>query len=141
MESIAPNWKMKKYQSQYRFDLQVSGIMRIMLRLIQVSEPTAVVSFLLDCSALWVLYICLTNDLSLFITLLYLIIIQNICRGLFQFLQPELLEALQSEYELKYMQLMQNLYFFNSLTLFNICFILAFDLVTHFWGHLFTNCT
>lgn len=64
MESIAPNWKMKKYQSQYRFDLQVSGIMRIMLRLIQVSEPTAVVCFLLDCSALWVLYICLANDLS-----------------------------------------------------------------------------
>lgn len=83
MESTAPNWKMKKYQSQYRFDLQVSGIMRIMLRLIQVSEPTAVVSFLLDCSALWVLYICLANDISLFITLLYLIIIQNICRGLF----------------------------------------------------------
>lgn len=50
MESTAPNWKMKKYQSQYRFGLQVSGIMRIMLRLIQVSEPTAVVSFLLDCS-------------------------------------------------------------------------------------------
>lgn len=83
MESIAPNWKMKKYQSQYCFGLQVSGIIRIMLRLIQVSEPTAVVSFLLDCSALWVLYICLANDLSLFITLLYLIIIQNICRGLF----------------------------------------------------------
>lgn len=83
MESIAPNWKMKKHQSQYRFDLQVSGIMRIMLRLIQVSEPTAVVCFLLDCSALWVLYICLANDLFLFITLLYLIIILNICRGLF----------------------------------------------------------
>lgn len=85
MESIAPNWKMKKHQSQYRFDLQVSGIMRIMLRLIQVSEPTAVVCFLLDCSALWVLYIRLANDLSLFITLLYLIIILNICRGLLVF--------------------------------------------------------
>lgn len=83
MESTSPNWKMKKYPSQYSFGLQVSGIMRIMLRLIQVSEPTAVVSFLLDCYALWVLCICLPNDPPLYITLLYLIIIQNICRGRF----------------------------------------------------------